>query len=379
MVKKNTRFPVHWSSILKSKDARIFLCYAREDQLLVEAVYNTLKKIGLSPWMDKKDLLPGQLWQTETPRAIKKASFVMIFFSKHSIAKRGYVQREFKLALDTLQEMPFGKLYIIPVRLDDCEVPDNFQHLHYCDMFDKDGFELVLKTIRSQFDESTKDAGFIISSEDYEILLKELEIARHRELIQESDRRIKQQESEETIENKTHHKLFEGNIIRLRSEPGMFSWEEIAEMLKEKDFFDKRLNKSGKGIIHDYKLLKGGQVVHDAVTGLFWQQGGSGMFRNPESAYHYIDNLNLKHFAGYKNWRLPTFEEAMSLMEPNRQGWRIPMVSFYISQVFDTEQRWIWTADRHRGQGRRVVLYDRGFIGQFSLPKGFVRAVRSDE
>ena len=98
----------------------IFLCHANEDKEKVFEIYDKLKAAGLKPWLDKIDLLPGQYWDREIRRALKAARFIMIFFSAHSIAKRGYVQREFKLALEVLEEIPENQIFIIPVRLDDC-------------------------------------------------------------------------------------------------------------------------------------------------------------------------------------------------------------------------------------------------------------------
>ncbi len=90
--------------------ARIFLCHASEDKELVEEIYDRLaREDGLEPWMDKRDLLPGQNWRQEIPRVLKGSDFVMIFLSQSSISKRGYVQLEFQLALDALKEMPAGK------------------------------------------------------------------------------------------------------------------------------------------------------------------------------------------------------------------------------------------------------------------------------
>jgi hypothetical protein len=86
--------------------ARIFLSYAREDEAQVRGVYRRLRAAGFEVWMNKINLLPGQRWQQEIPRAIRNSDFILIFFSKNSVAKRGYIQREFRLALDTLEEMP---------------------------------------------------------------------------------------------------------------------------------------------------------------------------------------------------------------------------------------------------------------------------------
>ncbi|MBI2371095.1 MAG: toll/interleukin-1 receptor domain-containing protein [Deltaproteobacteria bacterium] len=98
--------------------------------------------------MDKEDLLPGQWWEQEIRKALKGSEFVIIFLSTASVAKRGYVQKEFKLALDVLNEMPVGTIYVIPVRLDDCEVPDQFRPLQWCDLFEEGGFERILQAIR---------------------------------------------------------------------------------------------------------------------------------------------------------------------------------------------------------------------------------------
>ena len=51
--------------------ARIFLCHASDDKAQVREVYQRLQAIdGLEPWLDEEDLLPGQDWTREIPRAL---------------------------------------------------------------------------------------------------------------------------------------------------------------------------------------------------------------------------------------------------------------------------------------------------------------------
>jgi tetratricopeptide (TPR) repeat protein len=95
------------------------------------------------------DLLPGQRWQQEIPRALKNADFILIFFSRNSVAKRGYVQREFKLALDTLQEIPEDQIHTIPIRLDECDIPPQFGFLQWCNFFEADGFKRLERAIQT--------------------------------------------------------------------------------------------------------------------------------------------------------------------------------------------------------------------------------------
>jgi formylglycine-generating enzyme required for sulfatase activity len=97
--------------------------------------------------MDKEDLIPGQNWQREIPRALQSSALVLVCLSQNS-AGRGYRQREFKLAIDALQEMPEDMIRTIPVRLEACEVPELFAPLQWCDLFEPNGFERLVRAIR---------------------------------------------------------------------------------------------------------------------------------------------------------------------------------------------------------------------------------------
>lgn len=42
---------------------RIFISYATEDYDFALKIYESLKREGAEPWLDRKDLLPGQNWK----------------------------------------------------------------------------------------------------------------------------------------------------------------------------------------------------------------------------------------------------------------------------------------------------------------------------
>ena len=128
--------------------ARIFLSYAREDTTQVLGVYRRLLDAGFEVWMDKINLLPGQRWQQEIPRAIRSADFILIFFSKTSVAKRGYVQREFRLTLDTLEEIPPDTIHTIPIRLGECQIPEQFRHLQWSDLAEEGEFDRIVQALQ---------------------------------------------------------------------------------------------------------------------------------------------------------------------------------------------------------------------------------------
>lgn len=135
---------------------RIFLCHASEDRRKVTEVYWQLKDAEFNPWLDRMDLLPGQEWDREIRKALKSSKLIIIFFSNASISKRGYLQREFKLALEILEEIPSDEIFIVPIRLDECILPDDFSHIQYVDLFNEEGLDKIFQSINSVFKSSNK-------------------------------------------------------------------------------------------------------------------------------------------------------------------------------------------------------------------------------
>lgn len=43
--------------------------------------------------------------------------------------------------------MPPGRIHTIPIRLEPCCVPEEFSHLNWCDLFEPDGFDQLVKAI----------------------------------------------------------------------------------------------------------------------------------------------------------------------------------------------------------------------------------------
>lgn len=165
----------------------------------------------------------------------------------------------------------------------------------------------------------------------------------------------------------------------LRSETRMiFSDDSIRSMLETHGFYDAKFNKNGKGITHQYeaKILQGAPVIIDHLTGLMWMKDGSTKALNFISAGKYICKLNTEVVGGFTDWRFPTLEEAMSLVESKMLNGNL-----YIDPLFDQKQQVIWTADQCQ-EGRWAVNFKQGgcFKG-LSLPPNtqslYVRAVRT--
>ena len=128
--------------------SQIFLSYAREDEEKVENLYRKLSDAEFKPWMDKKDILPGEIWQSCIQRAIRRSDFFLACLSAKSVNRRGFLQREIKDALDIWQEMLEDDIYLIPVRLEDCEVPESLRDFQWVNLFEEDGWTRLVEAIQ---------------------------------------------------------------------------------------------------------------------------------------------------------------------------------------------------------------------------------------
>ena len=130
-------------------------------------------------------------------------------------------------------------------------------------------------------------------------------------------------------------------------------------------------------INHDYNLkaVSGDVVVVDSATGLMWHQSGSDDSMEWDEAKEWVEDLNSEEgYAGYNDWRLPTVDEAVSLLEPSRTNGDL-----YIDPVFSKKQEYIWTGDMFDGSTIAwVVNFDHGIVHWGDVVDHFyVRPVRS--
>lgn len=103
---------------------KVFLCHASEDKPSVRQLYRQLLAVDwIDPWLDEEKLLPGQDWNLEIEKAVETADAVIVCVSSVSVAKEGYVQKELRRVLSIALEKPEGAIFVIPLRLDDCDLP----------------------------------------------------------------------------------------------------------------------------------------------------------------------------------------------------------------------------------------------------------------
>ena len=130
------------------KPVQLFLSYTRKDEAAVAQLYERLAAVGLKPWMDQEDILPGEIWQESILHAIRDSHFFLACISLNSVDKRGFLQRELREALDAWKDKLPGDIYLIPVRLEECTVPEQLSPFQWVDIFHSRGWTRLLRAIQ---------------------------------------------------------------------------------------------------------------------------------------------------------------------------------------------------------------------------------------
>ena len=128
---------------------RVFLCHSSNDKPAVRELYQKLRnEPWIQPWLDEEELYPGQDWNMEIENAIEETDVIIICLSKGSTTKEGYVQKEIRAALDYADYKPEGSIFIIPIRLEECNVPSRLSKFQWLDIANPKWYEFLLETLK---------------------------------------------------------------------------------------------------------------------------------------------------------------------------------------------------------------------------------------
>ena len=129
---------------------KVFISYAKEDLVYASDLYDYLLAQKYDPWLDKKKLLAGTNWELEIRKALKESDFIILLLSSTSVIKRGYVQREFKLALEYSELKLESDIYIIPILINDCRIPARLDKFQWLLLSEGNAYPEILKALNTQ-------------------------------------------------------------------------------------------------------------------------------------------------------------------------------------------------------------------------------------
>jgi TIR domain len=129
---------------------RVFLCHSSEDKPVARDLYRRLLSDGFAPWLDEEELLPGQNWQEAIPAAVRAADVVIICLSQKSVGKEGFLQKEIREALNAAEEKPEGTIFVVPLKLEEVEVPRRLSRWQWADLSHESGYPRLVRALTTR-------------------------------------------------------------------------------------------------------------------------------------------------------------------------------------------------------------------------------------
>jgi hypothetical protein len=116
----------------------IFISHNHKDKAFVRRLASALQENGVRVWIDEAEMKVGDVLTDKIQEAIDQMEYLGVVLSNNSI-KSEWVTREVNQALDA--EIGHRKVKVLPILLDNCEVPGFLRGKLYADFRDNAQFE----------------------------------------------------------------------------------------------------------------------------------------------------------------------------------------------------------------------------------------------
>jgi hypothetical protein len=398
----------------------VFISYSSKDKTVADAVCATLEQHQIRCWIAPRDIGPGQEWGESIVSAIQGSRVMVLIFSA-SANESPQIRREVERGVH-------NNVVIVPMRIEDVLPQKSLEYfigsVHWLDAFSKpletylESLVAVVKGILGAPEpprpplpdplppkRTISRAVQLGAAAVIFLLIAAGLVALHFYQAARGDgtstgslaNRAAAPAVNPPVVNRASAKnsgSARPEPVHLRSEKQTVSNAEAKAMVVTNNFFRANWNNGGKGVEHRYetKAVGSALVVLDHTTGLMWQRGGSGEVYagqgDRKDADEYVRSLNAKKFAGFDDWRLPTLEEAMSLMSPADQGQpgevldgsdKVTKGLDHIDAAFEKDAAPImWTSDLESPERAWLLYFWDGICVPESVNfNAYVRAVRT--
>lgn len=132
------------------KGAKVFISHSSNDKQFVRSLAVDLAAIGHQPWLDEWEIFAGESIVERVGAGVEDADLMVVILSRNAVVSK-WVENEWQAKYWT--EVNERRVAVIPIVLDDCEVPTLLRAKKYVDFRDDytSALELLTKSITQHY------------------------------------------------------------------------------------------------------------------------------------------------------------------------------------------------------------------------------------
>jgi hypothetical protein len=145
--------------------ASVFIIYSSRDKSIATKIARDLDRHGVRVWLDTYELLPGDSLAEKITQGVQTSDYLLVILSENSV-RSPWVQRETGIAYQRNREASAQR--VIPVLIDDSEVPSDLAGTVYVDLRAgyEEGLARIVAAVTSRPAESVPKLSELVDTPD---------------------------------------------------------------------------------------------------------------------------------------------------------------------------------------------------------------------
>jgi small GTP-binding protein len=104
---------------------KVFISYIKENENEINVICDAFRNIGIDFFLDRNDIQVSERWEDSIRNEIRNGTFFLACFSReYNLKYISYINEELNLAIDELRLRSTDKSWFIPIKLNQCEIPN---------------------------------------------------------------------------------------------------------------------------------------------------------------------------------------------------------------------------------------------------------------
>ncbi|MCL2593887.1 MAG: toll/interleukin-1 receptor domain-containing protein [Defluviitaleaceae bacterium] len=134
------------SSISSNKGKILLISHSSKDKEFANCLYADLVEQGHTPWLDDRDIKPGQSIPKEIQKILSRADYILVLLSPNSVTS-SWVAAEWESAY--WDEIESQKVKLIPLLIEHCDISQLLKTKKYIDFREhyQQSFNYLLKSL----------------------------------------------------------------------------------------------------------------------------------------------------------------------------------------------------------------------------------------